>query len=453
MARNQKARRSSSGRSVSPVAATPPEEDEELIEQGQGMDTAPSSNRSSKKRKRPERDTLSSARAVRSTAQWAFYEGMLLELLEKPECQDFSEPVLTLWSPEDVPGYSDKITHPMDLGTVKRNMQGEKYILHDKKTDTYSFDCKAMAKDLRLIFQNCMEYNEPSSGLYDTAKRLLDDINSQIIENEAHIAREKEKERREIERKRENERKRRKAAEEEAALAASQAKKAAAQLEKVRREAKEAERRRQEELRRKEAEWAARLKQEKARAVQEALDELLAKQRKERRGSMVNTSSVSSDEHDTGIGEVTFTFVSTEGMEKKRGRKSAIVMELEVQHDDLMKRRKAMVEMSVELNKMKEIELSFEEKQAICEQVARLDFVRMKAVVDIIARGMNRMELLNEVSLDIDVNELDSKVLRDIQFFLKNPAAHTARDALRHIEAKITDIETRLVEIRYQKVG
>eukprot|EP00178_Gracilaria_changii_P016966 TRINITY_DN48587_c0_g1_i1.p1 TRINITY_DN48587_c0_g1~~TRINITY_DN48587_c0_g1_i1.p1 ORF type:complete len:467 (+),score=112.14 TRINITY_DN48587_c0_g1_i1:42-1403(+) len=452
MARNQKNRRPSSGRPAPLAASTPPEEDEELIDQGKGMDTTPSANRPTKKRKRSERESLTSARAVRSTVQWAFYEGMLLELLEKPECQDFSEPVLTLWSREDVPGYLEKIKHPMDLGTVKRNMQGDKYIVHDKKNDTYAFDCKAMAKDLRLIFQNCMEYNEPSSGLYGTAKILLDDINSQIIENEAHIAREKERERREIEKKRENERKRRKAAEEEAALAASQAKKAAAALEKIKREAREAERRRQEELRRKEAEWAARLKQEKARAVQEALNELLAKQRKERRSTVANTSSVSSDEHDAGIGEVAFTFVSTEGMEKKRGRKSAIVMELEVQHDDLMKRRKAMVDMSIELSRMKEIQLSFEEKQAICEQVSQLDFVRMKAVVDIIARGMNRMELLNEISVDIDVDNIHTEVLRDIQFFLRNPAAHTAKEALRHIEDKITDIETRLVEIRYQKI-
>ncbi|PXF45637.1 Ankyrin repeat, bromo and BTB domain-containing protein [Gracilariopsis chorda] len=447
-----KARRSTSGTSVSPTAAVPDEE-EELIDHGNGkaLESTPSANRPNKKRKRE--TVLSSPRAVRSTSEYAFYEGMLFELMQNAECTDFLEPVLTLWSPQDVPGYLDKIKHPMDLGTVKKHMQNGKYILHDKKTDGYSFDSKAMAKDLRLIFQNCMEYNEPSSPLYNTAKKQLEDINSQILENEAHINREKEKERREIERKRENERKRRKAAEEEAALAASQAKKAALALEKAKKEAREAERRRQEELKRKDAEWAARLKQEKARAVQEALDELLAKQRRDRRGSVVNTSSVSSDDNDGGIGEVSFTFVSTEGMEKKRGRKSAVVMELEVQHDDLMKRRKAILERAAELEKMKSIEMSFEEKRELCNMVGQLDFVRMKAVVDIIVNGMGRADLLHDVEVDLEVNKINKDVLREIQFFLQNPAAHTARDALRHIELKITDIETRLVEIRYQKIS
>lgn len=445
-----KSRRSNSGRSVSPTAAIPDEE-EELIDHGKALESVPSANRPNKKRKRE--TVLSSPRAVRSTSEYAFYEGMLFELMQSAECTDFLEPVLTLWNPQDVPGYLDKIKHPMDLGTVKKNMQNAKYILHDKKTDGYSFDCKAMAKDLRLIFQNCMEYNEPSSALYNTAKKQLEDINSQIIENEAHITREKEKERREIERKRENERKRRKAAEEEAALAASQAKKAAMALEKARKEARDAERRRQEELKRKDAEWAARLQQETTRAAQAAVHEFLARQRRDRRGSVVNTSSVSSEDNDGGIGEVSFQFVSTEGMEKKRGRKSAVVMELEVQHDDLMKRRKAIMERAAELDKMKNIELSFEEKRELCDMVRQLDFVRMKAVLDIIVNGMNRQDLLEELEVDLDVEKIDKQVLREIQFFLQNPAAHTARDVLRHIELKMTDIETRLVGIRYQKIS
>lgn len=165
---------------------------------------------------------------------------------------------------------------------------------------------------------------------------------------------------------------------------------------------------------------------------------------------LINTSSVSSDEQEMN-GEIMFTFVSTEGMEKKRGRKSALVMELELRHEELMRRRRVLVEASVALERKKQIQLSYDEKVEICEQVAVLDFVRMKAVVDIIARGMNRMDILNEVEIDIDIDKIDNVVLREIQSFLENPAVCTARGTLRRIEAELADIESRLVQIRYYR--
>lgn len=425
--------------------------EEVIMESGKASDAEGGDSKKLGKRKR---EHLTTKDAVRSTEAFAFFEGLVLELMEKPNCEDFLHPVLSMWSPSDVPDYMDRIKNPMDLGTIKRKLQQDKYTHFDKEKGEYSFDVRAMIYDVRLVFQNCMEYNEPKSALYQTAKVLLEDINQQVLEREAALAKQQEKAKREIERKRENERKRRKAAEEQAARAAANAKKVTAALLKARKEAEEAERRREDEMRRRELEWRRKMEEEKERAVATAVQEALAKQRRDsgRQSKLVNTSSVSSDEHE-GIREVTFTFVSTAGMEKKRGRKSALVMELEMQHDELMKRRRAMVEAAVELEKMKQIEMTFGEKKQLCDDVGILDFVKMKAVVDIIARGMSRPDIVNEVEIDLDVDHIDNVVLREIQYFLKNPAAHTAKEALQKVEAELTEIETKLVEIRYQKVS
>lgn len=150
-------------------------------------------------------------------------------------------------------------------------------------------------------------------------------------------------------------------------------------------------------------------------------------------------------------GDISFTFVSTDGLEKKRGRKSVRVMELEAQHDNLMKRRRVMVELALELEKRRHVEMPFLEKKKLCEEAAALDYVRMKGVVDILARGMSRPDYVNEVEIDLDIDAVDNSVLREIQYFLKNPAAMTAKESVRQVESQITEIEAELVELRYQK--
>lgn len=431
-----------------PQAAEEPVE--EVMEEGHGtdVDDAPGVKRTTKRK----RESIPSKDALRASQLFCFFNDLLIELIADPACDAFLEPVLKLWTDDDVPGYREKIKKPMDLGTMTQNMREDVYIISEpgeKGVIEYSFDHKACADDIRLIFQNCMAYNDPKSEIHNTAAGLLQQLNQKILKHDK-MARLKEIATKKA--KRENERKRRKLAEEEAATAAASAARTAALLAKANKDAADAEKKRLEELRRKEAEWAARLEAEKKAAVAIAVQEALAQQKKEntRQSKLVNTSSVSSDEHE-GVGEVTFTFVSTTGMEKKRGRKSAVVMELEARHDELMKRRKVMVEATVQLEKQKQIEMTFEEKQEICEQVAALDFIRMKEIVNIIARGMNRPDILNEVEIDLDIDNIDNVILREIQCFLNNPVAATAKGALRQVEAEIADIESNLVGIRYYK--
>lgn len=203
-------------------------------------------------------------------------------------------------------------------------------------------------------------------------------------------------------------------------------------------------------------------------------DEHDNKRRRKGDSRLVNTSSISSDEHEmnsytgnvhnhdpggdgvnmygTQPNDVTFVFVSTDGMEKKRGRKSARVSELEAEHDAKVKQRKMMADTSIELDKRKQMEMTLEEKRKLCDACSGLDYIRMKGVVDILAKGMNRPGLLSEVEIDLDIDAVDNVVLREIQYFIKNPVGMTAKDALRQVEEEITQIEAELVDIRYQKV-
>lgn len=419
---------------------------EEIIESGKapGSDIDEPSKRNGKRK----RSNATSKTGVRTTEPFSYFEGLLLDLWAKEDCEAFLRPVLTMWNEDDVPGYLDRIKRPMDLGTIKRNLKSDKYIKHTDDSSEFWFDEESFLVDVRLVFENCMAYNEPGSDLYKVAADCIRDINEQVSERDARKVRQQEKV------KRENERKKRKAAEEQAEIAEITAQKAADALRKAKQQAEEIDRRRQIEFQRREQEFRRRMEEEKSVAVAMAVKEALDKQRRDhgshRAAKMVNTSSVSSDEHE-GTGEVTFTFVSTKGMEKKRGRKSGVVMELEAQHDELMKKRKVMVETAMELESQKQVEMTFEEKKKLCDQVSELDFVRMKAVVDILSRGLNRPDIINEVEIDLDVDHIDNKVLREIQYFLKSPAACTAREAVAQVEAEITEIETKLVHIRYQK--
>ncbi|XP_064615943.1 bromodomain-containing protein 3-like isoform X3 [Liolophura sinensis] len=59
--------------------------------------------------------------------------------------------------------YHDVIKKPMDLGTVKKKMEGREY----KNPQDF-------AEDVRLIFTNCYRYNPPESDVVNMAKNLQD---------------------------------------------------------------------------------------------------------------------------------------------------------------------------------------------------------------------------------------------------------------------------------------
>lgn len=56
--------------------------------------------------------------------------------------------------------YPDVIKHPMDLGTVEKKLAGGEY---GSPTD--------FARDMRLIWKNCMTYNQDGSEYHLIAQR------------------------------------------------------------------------------------------------------------------------------------------------------------------------------------------------------------------------------------------------------------------------------------------
>jgi hypothetical protein len=66
-------------------------------------------------------------------------------------------------SDADAPGYSDVIKQPMDLGTIKNKM--EIYRSSDQPHESF-------AKDVRLVWGNCMKYNEDNSEFVKWANTL-----------------------------------------------------------------------------------------------------------------------------------------------------------------------------------------------------------------------------------------------------------------------------------------
>lgn len=84
---------------------------------------------------------------------------LVSSLFHKPDTVPFREPVdwrgLELWD------YPKIVDRPMDLGTVKRKLESNSY-------DT-AYDC---AEDIRLVWDNCMLYNQEGSDFHILSSTL-----------------------------------------------------------------------------------------------------------------------------------------------------------------------------------------------------------------------------------------------------------------------------------------
>ncbi|KAJ2720291.1 hypothetical protein GGI07_004698 [Coemansia sp. Benny D115] len=114
--------------------------------------------------RRREREKLRRARAINEYVQ-AMVDPLtpiilpvVSELLEKRDPRGIlSQPVTV----EEAPDYFDVITHPMDLGTIKRKVLQHQYA-----------DFDAFARDVDLVSANCMAYNKPATYFYQLAVRV-----------------------------------------------------------------------------------------------------------------------------------------------------------------------------------------------------------------------------------------------------------------------------------------
>ncbi|KAL0363523.1 UNVERIFIED_CONTAM: Transcription factor GTE12 [Sesamum calycinum] len=79
--------------------------------------------------------------------------------MSHPDGWIFSEPVDPVKL--NIPDYFSVITDPMDLGTIKRKLEGNMY-----------FGAEDFAADVRLTFSNAMLYNPPDNRVHSCAKKL-----------------------------------------------------------------------------------------------------------------------------------------------------------------------------------------------------------------------------------------------------------------------------------------
>lgn len=398
---------------------------------------------------------------VRASAGFAFYVDLVDRLFDRPEAGHFRAPVTELWSADDLPGYFDMIEAPMDLGTVKKRLQEGHYNRYHPTTPHLDED--SVVADIRLVFRNCMTYNEPGSPVFEGARRLLQ-LANRAAKTRASMRRDEERVREEMVRERrlqkERERRARLKAEKEAAAVLERRKleedhaKREMEVKRLRKKEREADRRRELKIRQRkiacEAERNARV-----RTASEASDESdfeMARRKRVRVRESLQNGPCARVQTMVAVNEeceLVLTFVSARGRTKRRVR-SPHLMALEERHHELMQRRAQLVEAKLELERRRHVLLTEQEKAEVCRRVGSLDFVEMRAVLRMVAEGMGRMDLLQLNEIDIDVDRMDTRVLREIQLFLQQPTLANPARSLLQVDSELAHVESEYVEIRYE---
>jgi protein polybromo-1 len=81
------------------------------------------------------------------------------------------EPFMEKPSKKLYPDYYQIIQHPIDMNTIEKNIENDRYGTVDD-----------IVGDFRLMFGNCRKYNEENSMIYDDANRLEKVLNSKLKE-------------------------------------------------------------------------------------------------------------------------------------------------------------------------------------------------------------------------------------------------------------------------------
>jgi hypothetical protein len=106
------------------------------------------------------------------------YKLLLEALLRSNDAGIFSRPINELWTPESLGDYFQMVRKPMDLGTIQTNLDLGKYGKTGKK----------FTEDVRLVWKNCMTFNQPGTEYYGMAERMIkkfDDGLKKIAKKEA----------------------------------------------------------------------------------------------------------------------------------------------------------------------------------------------------------------------------------------------------------------------------
>lgn len=106
------------------------------------------------------------------------------ELLRHTQAKPFSAPVNELWPPESIPNYFVIVKQPMDLGTIKRTLEAGGYCSFDSN-DVAAGRMMSLARfqsDVLQVFTNAMLYNRPGDSLYQCAFTLRDEFQRLLID-------------------------------------------------------------------------------------------------------------------------------------------------------------------------------------------------------------------------------------------------------------------------------
>lgn len=82
-----------------------------------------------------------------------------------------AEPFLEKPSKKQYPDYYTIIQHPIDMNTIQKNIENDRYGTIDD-----------IVGDYRLMFNNCRKYNEENSMIYDDANMLERILNDRLKE-------------------------------------------------------------------------------------------------------------------------------------------------------------------------------------------------------------------------------------------------------------------------------
>lgn len=120
--------------------------------------------------------------AASKNRQVAYCLKLVKDMLRMKDGFAFSKPIDQLWSVDQLPGYFEMISTPMDLDTVRQRLESGHYMASTGKEEVeeVKFDVAKFSVDMRLIFNNARTYNRPGDLFYEAATRLLEKFDSKV---------------------------------------------------------------------------------------------------------------------------------------------------------------------------------------------------------------------------------------------------------------------------------
>lgn len=107
---------------------------------------------------------------------------LVTSMLREPSAAPFSAPVQDLWPEAAIPKYFDVIKKPMDLGTIKKNLQTNSYICQTPDGQLpFTFEVEKFADDVRQVFRNAHIYNRKGDAIFNSASALLDTFENSLV--------------------------------------------------------------------------------------------------------------------------------------------------------------------------------------------------------------------------------------------------------------------------------